>query len=69
MTKWDVYNIIEDTFKWLERYDTEGISQFYYDYDKDDFPVDDYDGDDLYNENRKKFFEILKNAIDKYEEK
>lgn len=68
MTKWDVYEIIEGVFKWIEHSDIEGISEFYYDYDKDTYPEEE-NSNNIYNENRKKFFEILKNAIDKYEEK
>lgn len=64
MTKWDVYEIIDDNFNYIERETVEGIDEFYWDYDKNCYNFN----KDFYNENKEKFFKFLKEIIDKYEE-
>lgn len=64
MTKWDVYEIIDDNFNYIERENAEGINEFYWDYDKKCYNFN----KDFYNENKEKFFKFLKEIIDKYEE-
>ena len=66
MTKWDVYEIIDDNFNYIERETTEGIDYFYWDFDEKCYHFDDKD---FYNKNKEKFFEILKKALDNYKEK
>ena len=59
MTKKDVYNIIEDLVKMIENNDYAGVEHFYNFTSLDD----PHYGKD-YLEQREKFFEILKKALD-----